>query len=72
MIKEIQNMYKSSMVDENIAITRGYNMAFGVLSKGMIGVLGDWFLDTLLQNCVPKGTQSDEAESRRRTVRALI
>lgn len=36
MVKEITNLFKPSMQDDNIAITRGYNMAFGVLSEGMI------------------------------------
>lgn len=29
-------MIKPSMIDENIALTRGYNMAFGVISKGLL------------------------------------
>jgi hypothetical protein len=48
-------MLKTSMVDENIAITRGYNMAFGELSYTLINKLGKEIFITLLHNCVSKG-----------------
>jgi hypothetical protein len=31
--KEVVGLFKASMQDENIAISRGFNMAFGALSK---------------------------------------
>jgi hypothetical protein len=38
----------------------------------MIKALGDHLIDTVAKNCVAKGTQADEAESRKHGVRALI
>ena len=57
------------MVDENVALTRGYNMAFGVMSKPMYS--NDIF-DALLRNCLPKGKESDDAETRKFAVSSLI
>ena len=33
IVGELRVMFKASHTDENVAITRGYNMCFGVLSK---------------------------------------
>jgi tubulin-specific chaperone D len=34
-------MFEPSMHDQSISVTRGYNMAFGVLSKQMLELLGN-------------------------------
>lgn len=65
-------MFKTSMVDENIAITRGYNMAFGVLSLGVIKALLNDLMLTLMMNCIAKGKESDDADTRKQAVKALI
>ena len=41
-------MFKTSLVDENIAITRGYSMAFGELSNSAITKLGNDLFLTLI------------------------
>lgn len=65
-------MLDSSLIDENVALTRGYNMAFGVLSKKVFELLNPSVFETLLKNSVPKGKESDDAETRRFAMRSLI
>ena len=67
-------MIKPSMVDENIALTRGYNMAFGVISKGLLShpELGSHIFQTLIKNCLVKGNTADEPETRKEAVKSLI
>jgi hypothetical protein len=36
MVKEIQKLFQPSGEDENLAVTRGYNMAFGSLSIDLV------------------------------------
>jgi len=72
ILKIVAAMFKPSMQDENIAITRGYNMAFGVLSKGFAEELGLELVEVICKNCVPKGNNADEAETRKFAVRSLI
>ena len=59
------------MVDENIAITRGFNMAFGVLSAPIIKHFGNELFTTLMQNSIPKGKESDDAETRKAAICSL-
>jgi hypothetical protein len=60
------------MNDMNIAITRGYNMAFGVMTQALLLFFGKRVIETVLANCVPKNRESDDAESRRQSIRSLI
>jgi hypothetical protein len=64
-------MFKPSAVDENVALTRGYNMGFGVLSKEMYQLLSPDIFDTLIKNAIPKGKESDDAETRKQAVKSL-
>ena len=62
------------MMDENIAVTRGFNMAFGVLSKHILdsdSAFRTEVLETLLVNCLPKGRESDCAEQRKQAVKSV-
>lgn len=63
---------KPSAVDENVALTRGYNMAFGVMSKRLYEILFPDIYETLNKNAVPKGKDSDDAETRKFAARSLI
>jgi len=65
-------MFKISMKDENIALLKGYNMAFGVLSKKLLEELNEELIKTLIYNCLPKGKDSDDAETRRQAVKSLM
>lgn len=58
-------MFPISIKDMNIAITRGYNMAFGNLSKSLLESLRDEVITTLITNAVPKKTEADDAETRK-------
>ena len=60
------------MKDINISVTRGYNMVFGVLTKKLYMTLYSDIIDVLIANCVPKGNDSDEAESRKQAIRSLV
>jgi hypothetical protein len=53
------------MNDSNIAITRGYNMAFGVFSEKLLQIFYPEILDVVILNCLPKGKESDDAETRK-------
>lgn len=72
LVVEIQKMFKPSMIDEQINITRGFNMAFGQLSSTLLRQLNVELIDTLLQNCVPKGKENDDAETRREAIKSLV
>ena len=72
LVKKIQALYKPSQKDLNIAVTRGYNMAFGVLTKKLYDQLSPEIFDVLVSNCVPKGDESDEAETRKQALRSLV
>lgn len=65
-------MFKPSSVDENVALTRGYNMSFGVLSKQLYQVLSPDIFDTLIKNAVAKGKESDDAETKKQAVISII
>lgn len=60
------------MFDQNIAVTRGYNMAFGVFSKKLLLFFSPDIIDIVCKNCVPKKTESDDAETRKQAIRSLI
>ena len=62
ILEKIKGLYKVSSEDVNIDITRGYNMAFGVISKKMIQALQPELVEVVLRNCVPKGKENDDAE----------
>jgi hypothetical protein len=65
-------LFKASADDENIAVQRGYNMAFGSLSYDLLLELNVELLDTLLRNCVAKGIEFDDAETRRQAIKSLV
>lgn len=58
-------MFKPSSVDENVALTRGYNMAFGVLSRQLYQILTPDIFDTLIKNAIPKGKETDDPDTRK-------
>jgi hypothetical protein len=68
----ISLMFKPSYFDENIAITRGYNMSFGAMSQPLIAHLNPEIIDIMTRNCIPKGKETDDAETRKYAVRSLI
>ena len=72
MIIDLAKLFGPSMNDPNIAVTRGYNMAFGAFSKALLQFFKPSLLGALLANCVPKGMDSDDAESRRQAVSSLV
>ena len=72
IIVDLDKLFKQSMNDLNIALTRGYNMAFGVYSKELLKYFYPGIVDVLLANCVPKGTEGDDAESRRQSVKSVV
>jgi hypothetical protein len=68
------------MHDENIAVTRGYNMGFGMLSKPILQELinkgptpksTEGVFATVMKNCVPKNSSNDDAEARKYAVISL-
>lgn len=59
-------------MDENISVTKGYNMALGALSGRLYTELNVELIETLLKNCLPKGKETDDAETRRQAIKSLI
>jgi hypothetical protein len=53
------NIYKGSKSDVNSCVSRGLNMALGVLSDNLLKNenlgIGKMLIETLLQNCLQKG-----------------
>ena len=72
LIAEIKKLYRPSQLDENITVTKGYNMALGALSGKLYRELNVELIETLLKNCLPKGKESDDAETRRQAIKSLI
>lgn len=71
IVLHVRKMFTPSMGTEqaggsgDTATTRGFNMAFGVLSRPMLKLLQTELIDVLLKNCVPKGIEADDAETRK-------
>jgi hypothetical protein len=65
LIDAIKQLYRPSQMDDSISVTKGYNMALGSLSSKLYLELNVELIDTLLKNCLPKGRESDDAETRR-------
>jgi len=67
LITELMAMVKASMYDDNISVTRGFNMAFGVLSIHVLERDGLYLtlIPSIMQNCIPKNKESDDAETRK-------
>ena len=62
-IIDIQKLIQPSSTDQNIDLTRGYNLIFGSLSKTVLIHLCPNLLITLISNCTPKGAQNDDADT---------
>jgi len=54
-----------------VALTRGYNMAFGVMNVKVYHILNFEVFETLLKNSVPKGKETDDAETRKFAIKSL-
>ena len=65
-------MFDPSIHDQSISVTRGYNMVFGVLSKQMLQLLGNRIFEVLMTNCLLKGKENDDAETRKQACKSLI
>lgn len=74
MVKEVLNMFKT-FNSESSSATRGLNMALGVLSDTLLSNkelgIANMLFETLMSNCVPKQSDTDDAESRRQAVKSL-
>ena len=69
LVSEIMSLFKPSQSDDSINVTRGMNMALGVLSDTLLKDdklgIGKTLVETLLANCLPKGKDTDDAETRK-------
>ena len=64
-MEEIRALLGPSSTDANLSVTKGYNMAFGVLSGGLLKEMSEALIRTLAANCIAKGKESDDAETRK-------
>jgi len=69
---ELKKLLHPSKDDENIAVRRGYNMAFGAFSRAIIEEIQHDLIPSLLENCKVKGKENDDAETRKYAVRSLL
>lgn len=74
-VKEIVSLFKPSSTDDNISVTRGLNMALGVISDKLLknknlGIASE-LISTLTSNCLPKGKESDDAETRKQAIKSV-
>lgn len=60
------------MNDANISVTKGFSMALGVLSGRLLTALGPELIRCLASNCIPRGKESDDAETRKQAVKSLV
>ena len=72
LLNEVRKMLPISINDMNIAVTRGYNMAFGKLSKSLLENLHEDVITTLIKNAIPKKIEADDAETRKQAVNSLV
>ena len=72
IIAEIRDLLGPSTNDQNIAVTKGYNMALGVLSGRLLQEMSAELIQTLSTNCIAKGQESDDAETRKQAVKSLV
>ena len=72
IIAEIRDLLGPSTNDQNIAVTKGYNMALGVLSGRLLSEMSAELIQTLSTNCIAKGQESDDAETRKQAVKSLV
>lgn len=73
IVHEVRALLKPSGSDENISIARGYNMAFGVLSVHLLkdASFRDDVVKALLSNSIPKGKETDDAETRKQALKSV-
>lgn len=75
LVREIIAIASPTTLESNITVTRGLNMALGVLSDSLLKDptlgLSKYLLDALMLNCLPKGKESDDAENRKQAVKSL-
>ena len=74
-VREIVSLFKPSSNDDNISVTRGLNMALGVISDQLLrnkslGIASE-LIATLTSNCLPKGKESDDAETRKQAIKSV-
>lgn len=72
ILREIGDLLEPSMHDANIAVTKGFNMALGVLSKRLLQEMSRQLVKTLATNCIAYGKESDDAETRKQAVKSLV
>lgn len=72
IIVDLSKLFEPSMHDLNIAITRGYNIAFGVMTQALLLFFENKVIETVLANCVLKDKENDDAETRKQAFRSLI
>ena len=65
LLEHVESLLGPSSNDLNIAVTKGYNMALGVLSGAVLREMGSKVVEVLCDNCIAKGRESDDAETRR-------
>ena len=65
IIQEVRDLMGPSTNDANIAVTKGFNMALGVLSGRLLQEMSGELIRTLCTNCIAKGRESDDAETRK-------
>jgi len=73
IVHEVRALLKPSGSDENISIARGYNMAFGVLSVHLLkdASFREDVVKALLSNSIPKGKETDDAETRKQALKSV-
>lgn len=47
-------------------------MAFGVMSRKLLEILSPDIYETLLRNSLPKGKETDDADTRKFAVRSIV
>ena len=72
IIQEVRELLSPSSNDQNIAVTKGYNMALGVLSGQLLSEMSEELIRTLASNCIAKGRESDDAETRKQAVKSMV
>lgn len=72
ILQEISELFEPSREEYDTVLRRGYNLAFGQLTKKMIDCFVSEIFETLMSNCTIKNDATDDVSTRKESINSLI